>query len=197
MAGVSTRKAVLLEDLIAYLIRHGVADLSLRPMAAAVGTSARLLIFHFGSKERLLIEALDEMQARLQRSLADLLAGEAGVARSAPLRLFWDWALKESNFPQLRVLYQLQILAAQDHKTYGRYLKRNSLNWLELVQAALKPSQRSTTLATLIVAVFDGLLIEVMSTGDRRRASAAIDDFLVMARKHANARRPHRKLTLH
>jgi hypothetical protein len=72
------------------------------------------------------------------------------------------------------VLYQLQILAAQDHKTYGRYLKRNSLNWLELVQAALKPSQRSTTLATLIVAVFDGLLMEVMSTGDRRRASAAI-----------------------
>jgi AcrR family transcriptional regulator len=194
---VSTRRTILLENLIAYLIRHGVADLSLRPMAAAVGTSARLLIFHFGSKERLLIEALDEMQARLQRSLADLLAGEAGVARPAPLRLFWDWALKEPNFPQLRVLYQLQILAAQDHKTYGRYLRRNSLNWLELVQAALKPSQRSTTLATLIVAVFDGLLIEVMSTGDRRRASAAIDDFLVMARKHANARRPNRKLTLH
>jgi len=194
---VSTRKAVLLENLIAYLIRHGVADLSLRPMAAAVGTSARLLIFHFGSKERLLIEALEEVQARLQRSLADLLAGESGVARAAPLRLFWDWALKEPNFPQLRMLYQLQILAAQDHRTYGRYLKRNSLNWLELVQAALKPSQRSTTLATLIVAVFDGLLIEVMSSGDRRRTSAAIDDFIVMARKHANARRPTRKPALH
>jgi AcrR family transcriptional regulator len=194
---VSTRKAALLENLIAYLIRRGVADLSLRPMAAAVGTSARLLIFHFGSKERLLIEALDEMQARLQRSLADLMAGESGVARLAPLRLFWDWALKEQNLPQLRVLYQLQILAAQDHKTYGKYLKRNSLNWLVFVQAALKPSQRSTTLATLIVAVFDGLLMEVMSTGDRRRASAAIDDFLVMARKHANARRPARKLALH
>src|SRR5258708_24403513 len=82
MAGVWTRTAVLVEDLIGYLIRHGVADLSLRPMAAAVGTSARLLIFHFGSKERLLIEALDEMQARLQRSLADLLAG--GILGSPP-----------------------------------------------------------------------------------------------------------------
>jgi AcrR family transcriptional regulator len=194
---MSTRKAVLLESLIAYLISHGVADLSLRPMAAAVGTSARLLIFHFGSKERLLIEALDEMQARLQRSLTDLLAGESGAPRAAPLRLFWDWALKEPNLPQLRVLYQLQILAAQDHKTYGRYLRRNSLNWLELVQAVLKPSQRSTTLATLIVAVFDGLLMEVMSTGDRRRTSAAIDDFLVMARRHVNARRPARKPALH
>jgi len=182
----------LLENLIAYLVKRGVADVSLRPMAAAVGTSARLLIFHFGTKEQLLLEVLDEMQARLQRSLSHL-SDESRPPRSAPLRLFWDWAMKEANFAQLRVLYQLHILAAQDHKTYGRYLKRNSLNWLESVQALLKPSQRSPALATLIVAVFDGLFIEVMSTGDRRRASAAIDDFIAMARKHTNTRHLVRK----
>ncbi len=44
---------------------------------------------------------------------------------------------------------RLQILAAHDHKTYGKFLKRNSLNWLELVQAVLKPAQRSSTLATV------------------------------------------------
>ena len=193
---MSTRKAMLLESLIAYLVRRGVADVSLRPMAAAVGTSARLLIFHFGSKERLLVEVLDEMQARLQRSLSDLLASEPSESRTAPLRQYWDWALKDPNFAQLRVVYQLQILAAQDHKTYARYLKRNSLNWLELVQAVSKPAQRSPMLATLIVAVFDGLFIEVMSTGDRRRASAAIDEFIAMARKHTQARRPARKPAL-
>ena len=179
---------MLLDSLIAYLVRRGVADVSLRPMAAAVGTSARLLIFHFGSKERLLLEVLGEMQARLQSSLSDLVH-EPSPARSAPLRLFWDWALKDANFAQLRVLYQLHILAAQDHKSYGKYLKRNSLNWLESVQALLKPAQRSPALATLIVAVFDGLFIEVMSTGDRRRASAAIDEFIAMAGKHTHARR--------
>lgn len=189
---MSMRKAMLLDSLIAYLVRRGVADVSLRPMAAAVGTSARLLIFHFGSKERLLLEVLDEMQVRLQGSLSELLE-EPCPARSAPLRLFWDWALKDANFAQLRVLYQLHILAAQDHKTYGRFLKRNSLNWLESVQALLKPSQRSPAFSTLIVAVFDGLFIEVMSTGDRRRTSAAIDQFIAMARKHTNARRLVRK----
>jgi AcrR family transcriptional regulator len=189
---MSIRKTMLLERLIAYLVRRGVADVSLRPMAAAAGTSARLLIFHFGSKERLLLEVLDEMQARLQRSLGGLLE-KPRPARSAPLRQFWDWALKDANFVQLRVLYQLHILAAQDHKTYGKFLKRNSLNWLESVQAVLKPSQRSPALATLIVAVFDGLFIEVMSTGDRRRASAAIDDFIAMARKHTQTQRLVRK----
>lgn len=189
------RKAMLLESLIAYLVRRGVADVSLRPMAAAAGTSARLLIFHFGSKERLLLEVFDEIQARLQRSLGDLLAESSG-AGAAPLRRFWDWALKDVNFAQLRVLYQLHILAAHDHKTYGRYLKRNSLNWLELIQGSLKPAQRSSALATLIVAVFDGLFIEVMSTGDRRRASAAIDEFIVVARKHTHTRRLVRKHAL-
>lgn len=193
---MSTIKATLLEGLIAYLVRRGVADVSLRPMAAAVGTSARLLIFHFGSKERLLVEVLGEMQSRLQRSLDELLVAEPGQSRSAPLRRFWDWALEDPNFAQLRVVYQLHILAAQDHRTYGRYLKKNSLNWLELVQAVLKPAQRSATLATLIVAVFDGLFIEVMSTGDRRRASGALDEFIAMARQHTNARRPVRKHAL-
>ena len=185
---MSTRKEALLEGLIAYLVRHGIADVSLRPMAAAVGTSARLLIFHFRSRERLLGEVLDAMQLRLQRSLGELLAGEQAADRGvAPLRLFWDWALKDVNFAQLRILYQLQVLAAQDQKTYGKYLRRNSRNWLDSVQAALKPSHRSSALATLIVAVFDGLMIEVMSTGDRRRASAAIDEFIVMARRHVRS----------
>src|SRR5258708_10095578 len=99
MAGVWTRTAVLVEDLIGYLIRHGVADLSLRPMAAAAGTSARLLIFHFGSKERLLIEALDEMQARLQRSLADLLAGGNRAAPPPPPRPFFVLAVPGAHLP--------------------------------------------------------------------------------------------------
>ena len=79
----------------------------------------------------MLTEVLESMQARLQRSLGDLLAMEHGIERAAPLRLFWDWALKDANFIQLRLLYQLQVLAAHDQKTYGRYLKKNSVNWLE------------------------------------------------------------------
>jgi len=192
---VSSRKAALIEKLTDYLVRRGIADLSLRPMAAAVGTSARLLIFHFGTKEHLLTDVLESMQDGLQRSLAELLSLQHGAEDPAPLRLFWDWALKDVNFAQLRVLYQLQVLAAQDQKSYGRYLKKNSAHWLETVQAMLKPAHRSPLLATLIVAVFDGLFIEVMSTGDRRRASAAIDEFISMARKHTTHTAPLKSAT--
>jgi AcrR family transcriptional regulator len=175
------RKQELLAELIVYLAKHGLSDLSLRPMAAATGTSARLLIFHFGSKEQLLEEVLGEMQVRLQASFVAM----AEAPRKAPLlRAFWDWALIEPNHLMLRLLYQLHMLASQSPKTYGRYLKRNSLNWLELIQAALPPEQRDPAFATLLGAVFDGLFIEYMSSGDKRRTTESLDSFIRMAQAH-------------
>lgn len=182
---MQTRKAELLDALIAYLLRHGLADLSLRPMAAATGTSARLLIFHFRSKERLLTEVLGEMQARLQRSFTELLAAKPAPRRVPLLRAFWDWAVSGDNYDYHRLLYQLQILAAQNPKTYGRYLKQNSLSWLKLIQPALPPSQRTAAFATLYGAVFDGLFIELMSTGDKRRVTRSLEEFIRLAQVHA------------
>ena len=95
---MQTRKRELLDALISYLVQHGLADLSLRPMAAEIGTSARLLIFHFRSKEQLLLEVLEEMQLRLQDSFTKLLAAKPG-SRNVPLmRAFWDWATEDENY---------------------------------------------------------------------------------------------------
>ncbi|MDE2280697.1 MAG: TetR family transcriptional regulator, partial [Xanthomonadaceae bacterium] len=44
------RKDALIEPIVGYLLEHGLANLSLRPLATAIGTSARLLVYHFESK---------------------------------------------------------------------------------------------------------------------------------------------------
>ena len=194
MPSSTPRKQELLDKLIAYLAKHGIADLSLRPMAAATGTSARLLIFHFGSKEGMLIEILGEMQARLQRSFSETLDQPRPPGVSL-LQAFWDWATTGRNYQYHRLLYQLQLLAAQNPKVYGRYLKKISLSWLELIQPALPPAQQTPGFATLYGAVFDGLFIELMSTGDRRRVHAALQEFIRLARAHMESQpapRPRR-----
>lgn len=185
-----SRKQELLDALIRYLVRHGLADLSLRPMAAEAGTSARLLIFHFGSKEKLLAEVLNEMQARLQRSFSELLAANPPPRKAPLLRIFWDWATTGENYDYHRLLYQLQMLAAHNPKVYGRYLKKISLSWLELIQPALPPGQRTPGFATLYGAVFDGLFIELMSTGDRRRVLESLEQFISLALAHAGLKDP-------
>lgn len=173
------RKRELLEATIAYLLRHGLADLSLRPLAAAAGTSARLLIYHFGSRERLLAGVLEAMQSRLRDSFSEVLA----AAGEPPLKTFWKWATSRQHFASLKLLYELQILAARNPASYARYLQRNSREWIELVQTALPAEERSAAMATLLVAVFDGLFLELMSTGDRRRTGDALDEFIRIVRR--------------
>src|SRR6185312_10256717 len=106
----SPRKAELLDAVLEDLVAHGVASVSLRPMAARLGTSPRMLLFHFTSKEQLVCEALEALHARLQTSLAGMAAHKSDA--TAPLRQFWNWATSAQNLPYLRLIYETQMIAA-------------------------------------------------------------------------------------
>jgi hypothetical protein len=126
---------------------------------------------------------LAALQGRLRDSFSEVLAARRAGQAEAPIRTFWNWATSRRNFASLKLLYELQILAAQNPASYARYLKRNSRDWIELVQTALPPEERSAAMATLLVAVFDGLFLELMSTGDRKRTTAALDEFVRIVRR--------------
>lgn len=185
---MNTRKEILVDELVGYLLGHGLSDLSLRPLAKALGTSARLLIYHFGSKEGLLTEVLDSMQTSLAQSFTNMV--EQRTSRSErPLKLFWDWAIARENYPYLKLLYELQILAVQNPAAYGQYLQRNASNWSALIGTALPEAERTPAMTTLLGAVFDGLFLELMSTGDRKRTTNAILQFIQLF-DEARERRP-------
>jgi AcrR family transcriptional regulator len=191
---MQTRKEILTDKLVSYLLAHGLSDISLRPLAEALGTSARLLIYHFESKEGLLTQVLDSMQARLRQSFIVLI--EQRTARSErPLKLFWDWAIADENYPYLKLLYELQILAVQNPAAYEQYLQRNTSNWSALIGAALPEAERTPAMVTLLGAVFDGLFLELMSTGDRKRTTQAVLQFIQLVDEAREARQVARKKT--
>ena len=72
----------LLQKCLRYFLKHGVANLSLRPLADAVGTSARMLVHHFGSKEGLITAVMEQVRARLQ-SLFEPLMGSKSDTKPA------------------------------------------------------------------------------------------------------------------
>ena len=176
---MSSRKEELLDGALSYLVEHGMANVSLRPMAAQLGTSPRILMFHFKSKERLLQEVMEELQARLQSSFVGITKSERRAV--PPLRSFWTWATEKRNLPYLRLIYEVQIIAAQNPKVYGPYLQKVSRDWQDVVLQNLSQSSRSEDLATLCIAVFDGLLLEMIMTGDRSRLTGALDKFIALA----------------
>ena len=191
---MQTRKEILTDELVDYLLEHGLSDLSLRPLADALGTSARLLIYHFESKEGLLTEVLDSMQTRLRQSFGSLVERRAGRSER-PLKMFWDWAITDENYPYFKLLYELQILAVQNPVAYGQYLQRNNSNWSELIATALPEAERTPAMVTLLGAVFDGLFLELMSTGGRKRTSQAVLQFIQLVDEARAARPAARKTT--
>src|SRR5262249_29207259 len=176
---MAKRRVQLRSAALEYLLEHGIANASLRPMAAALGTSARILMFHFKSKEGLLQEVLEELQARLQASFVAMTrSGRRGVP---PIKRFWLWATRAENYPYLRLMYEAQIVAIQNPAVYGRYLKKSSADWQAISLQAMSESVRSGPMATLCIAVFDGLMLELMSTGNRRSTTRALDQFIAIA----------------
>src|SRR4051812_31315452 len=168
-----TTRDRLLHDCLAYFVRHGVANLSLRPLAAAVGTSARMLLHYFGSKEALIAQVMEQVQTRLQDAFKELLTGRSGVPRTNPLPKFWKILSRKENQASLRLLFEVQMLALQNPRRYRRYLTRTSATWRGLIEEALPAKQKNAALATLYNAVIDGLLLELLSTGDLGRTSRA------------------------
>jgi AcrR family transcriptional regulator len=181
---MSERREELIEKALEYFLKHGLAGLSLRPLAGQIGSSARLLVYHFGSKDGLIAAVMGEVRARMQKSFAASAARSAAAkgGRSDVMRSFWAWITHPANVPSLRLLFEVQVLAVQNPRVYARYLEGTSSTWLDLIERSLPPSRANRSVATLCAAVMDGLLLEYLSTGDRRRTTSALELFSTMLR---------------
>lgn len=174
---MSDRREQLLTQAVRYFLEEGVAETTLRPLAAQIGSSARLLVYHFGSKEGLLKAVMDRVQSHFQAFFADAFRRLPSPAEASALHAFWIWAIEPVNLDYFRLLFEVQALALQNPARYARYLVDSSSRWLDLIEEVLPPSKRNRERAMLCAAVFDGLLLEVLATGNRRRATAALDSF--------------------
>jgi len=137
-------------------------------------------MFHFNSKEGLLQEVLAELHARVVSSLRAMHT-ESAANQGALLERFWEWATSKKNLPLLRLLYETQIVALLNPAEYGRYLKDISTDWQAVAFETLAPPVQTEAMATLCVAVFDGLFLELMATGERARLTRALKEFIRIA----------------
>jgi AcrR family transcriptional regulator len=178
-----SRKNELRDKALDYFLEHGLAELSLRPLADEIGTSSRLLIYHFESKEKLIATVMEEARARTQRSFAELIERSND---DPDLRVFWEWVTDPQNVGCARLLFEVQILALQKPDIYAQYLENGSASWLNVIESRIPKSPHSRAIATLCAAVIDGLLLDYMSTGDLARTTDAVNLFDSLLRRIEN-----------
>ncbi|MFD8214977.1 TetR/AcrR family transcriptional regulator [Streptomyces sp. NPDC059697] len=171
----------LLDQVREYMIRNGLADLSLRPLARALSTSDRMLLYYFGTKERMVAEALalDERRPLLR---ARSLLGAAGAPRDpAGLRGFLEEVWQQYSDPDLRAalpLYlEIMVTGLLRPDRYGPVMRDTLTEWKGLFTSVFRemglPEARACTEAVLLLDASFGLVVGPAVDGDWDEADAA------------------------
>ena len=179
--GGADAKQRLLDRATDYVAENGIGDLSLRAMAAALGTSHRMLIHHFGSKEGLWVEIVSAVEARQREVLARVLAGSRERPREA-MRVWWHHISDPSLWPNERLFFELYGQALHGRPHTSELLDRVVDAWIdpvaEMLVAAGVPAATARAHARLGVAVTRGLLLDLLATGDVAGVDAAMEAFI-------------------
>jgi AcrR family transcriptional regulator len=169
-------KAQLLEKIASHILQFGLQDLSLRSLADALGTTARMLIYYFGSKENLIVEVLLYGQQQQQAVFTNLLSTESTPIEA--LRALWQHFISKEMAPLIRLTFELEVLSMQGKTEYQQFARDTLRGWISLVSLQMAGSSAAT--ATLVVGVFSGLLLDFMVTEERSRVEAAFENLLVL-----------------
>ncbi|MET8486954.1 TetR family transcriptional regulator [Streptomyces tendae] len=187
----SARRNELLEAAYRYALTHGLADLSLRPLAEAVGSSPRVLLFLFESKDGLL-------RALLARARADELALLDRVGRPdrpaglAPaVERVWTWLAAKEHRPLLRLWAEAYARSlTHPDGAWAGFARATVDDWLGVLAGFQTPSERDgedgAVRRTLALAVLRGALLDLLATDDEERLTAAVAHQLALLRDGAS-----------
>ena len=179
MTGPSARER-LLDAVIEHFTADGLADQSLRRIAEAVGTSHRMLLYHFGSRDGLLLAVAREVEARTKAELA-ALGGAGGGKTDELVRRMWDYVSDPALAGFERLFFALYGRALQGDEATVPLLRDDLESWLEanvaLAVTAGVPADVARVHARLGLAVTRGLLLDLLATGDRAGTDAALEAF--------------------
>jgi AcrR family transcriptional regulator len=179
----SARRDELLERAYRYVLDRGISDLSLRPLAGAIGSSPRVILFLFGSKEGLVRALLARARADELELLERMRARSDETDLSTTASALWRW-LAATRHRGLLTLW-LQSYARSLVEPTGpwtQFAAQTVHDWLELLAATQPPhsrdSARGAAERTLVLAVLRGALLDLLASGDEQRTTAAVEELL-------------------
>jgi AcrR family transcriptional regulator len=175
----SPRREELLERAYRYALEHGLADLSLRPLAAAIGSSPRVLLFLFGSKDGLVRALLSRARTAELAIVDDVRARTGGAGLAEVARELWGWLAAAEHRGLLALWvegYARSLIDAEG--PWVDFARASVTDWLELLAAAQPRAERGgragAARRTAVLAVLRGATLDLLATGDHRRTSDAV-----------------------
>ncbi|WP_235503484.1 TetR/AcrR family transcriptional regulator [Aeromicrobium sp. Root344] len=144
-----------------YALAHGLIGLSLRPLAAELGTSDRMLIYHFGSKDELVAAVLE---ASNDRSKAVIHAMQPSASLRAAVLDLWATYTEGQVQRCQRMYVEAAALGLFGREPYATSIRASNAVWMAAMATHLERSGVAAAdaprLAGLIDATFNGVLLD-------------------------------------
>jgi AcrR family transcriptional regulator len=159
---------------VQHLLEHGVGNASLREIAAAIGSSHRMLNFHFGSRAGLLAAVVEEVERRQLEALAELTA--SGSPRTVMMAMHRRLGSPELA-PVERLFFELYARGLQGDPSAQQLVGPGNATWLDALTQLYRgfgfSRRHAVAEATLALATARGLLLDLLAGGDRARVDSA------------------------
>jgi AcrR family transcriptional regulator len=174
----SPRREELLELAYGYVLEHGLTELSLRPLATAIGSSPRVLLFLFETKDKLVRALLRRAREEERALLKEVRSANAGGLQDVAVEI-WRW-LAAPEHQGLLVLWTESYARSLTSPggTWAGFGAATVNDWLDLLadvqSSELRDSRAGETQRTLVLATLRGALLDLLATGDRERTTAAV-----------------------
>jgi AcrR family transcriptional regulator len=177
--GPSARQTELLEAAYGYVLERGLADMSLRPLAIAIGSSPRVLLFLFGSKDGLVQALLGRARSDELALLDRLRSDHPDADLAGAVSLMWEWLCDPAHAGLLRLWvegYARSLIEPMG--PWAGFARQTVDDWLEVLAEYQPPRSRQSAVAraerTAALATLRGGLLDLLAVGDQQRVSRAV-----------------------
>lgn len=174
------RKTDLVRQLADHILARGMATASLRPLAAAVGSSDRMLLYYFPDKATLIAEVLSEIANRMTELLD---ANRTPVRLSPPalqLRLL-PMLFDDAMSPFMQLWLEIAALATRDDPTCQRVggdIARGFVAWLADQIDEADPTTRTNAAVRILMSIEGAVLLNSLGLADEvKRAMTTLPSF--------------------
>ncbi|HEV2114109.1 MAG TPA: TetR/AcrR family transcriptional regulator [Terriglobales bacterium] len=175
------RPAALLDRIADRVVAGGLAGMSLRPLARAVGSSPRVLLYYFGSKEAMLLKVLARIRERQRATYAKMKSANFATPADA-CRAIW----RHMSSPQYERLFRMSVeaysMALRNPRRFATFLRSGVEDWLGFLAEPLirkgHSQDEARAHATVILAGFRGFMLDYCASHDRARLDRAVELWL-------------------
>jgi len=170
------KKQALLEQCLAAAIEAGALDASINTIAKRIGTSGRMLVYHFGSKQELERQLIVLLETRLREKLwsfqgVSLEGADDGL--SASLLEMWSHLTSPEMRGLLKLTMELNQRAIQGDLETQQFIEQESQKWVDSLFNLTDDKMTALSLFHL----FQGAILDFLTTGNAQRGQQTIKAF--------------------